>query len=146
MSKIKVASFKTAKTLRRSIDSIQEITCSVMFMFLSAFKKAYNGNSLGTEHRLNDGSSFFKPLSFQLVINPPLVPKAFDCSMFNSWRLHRLLPVKICKCKLRIKLTSLHFWPEMSSLLDMCMCLEKKDSNSRDCEHILLQRKRREKK
>lgn len=80
-----------------------------MFIFLSAFKKVYNGNNLGTEHGLKDGSSFFKPSSFQLVINPTLVPKAFDCGMFNSWRLHRLLPMKIWKCKSRTKLTSLNF-------------------------------------
>lgn len=65
-----------------------------MFIFLCAFKKVHNDNNLGAEHKLNDGSAFFKPSSFLLVINPLLVPKAFDCGVFNSWRLHRLLPMK----------------------------------------------------
>lgn len=73
--------------------------------------------TLALEHRLNDGWTFFKPSSFQLVINPQLVPKAFDCSMFNSWRLHRLLPVKICRYKFR---TFLHFWQEIFSLFGIC--------------------------
>lgn len=73
---------------------------------------------LSLEHGLNDGSTFFKP-SFQLV------PKAFDCSMFNSWELHRLLPVKICRCKFRNKLTFLHFWLEICSLFDIFVHGEK---------------------
>lgn len=65
--------------------------------------------NLALEHQLKDGSTFFKPSSFQLVINAQLVSKTFDCSMFDSWRLHRLLPVKICRCKFRNKLTFFAF-------------------------------------